>query len=167
MDKNVNISHCMKRNVICITMETKLRDAAMRLVEHHVGMLPIIDEENRVVGMLGLADILELLLPDFVHLLDNLDFVHDFGALEDVRVDAEMGSRLVSEIMRKPVTVKEDAGLLRAYTKMLKHNLHDLPIVKPDGTLVGIASRVDIGTAILSRKETGGFNSSEITGDES
>lgn len=155
------IRDCMKRNVICITMDTMLSVAAQRLVEKHIGMLPIIDEKKRVVGMLALADILELLLPDFVHLIENLDFVHDFGALEEVRVDAEMGARLVSEIMRKPVTVKEDAGLLRAYTMMLKHDLHDLPVVKPDGTLVGIASRVDIGTAILSRKETGPLNSSE------
>ncbi len=151
----MQIRDCMKRNVICSTEDTALSEAAMLLVEHHIGMLPIIDEGNRVVGMLGLANILELLLPDFVRLLDNLDFVQNFGVLEDAHVDAEMGARPVSEIMRKPVTVEDNSGLLRAYTIMLKHDLHDLPIVGPDMTLLGIASRVDIGTAILSSKGPG------------
>jgi hypothetical protein len=38
---------------------------------------------------------------------------------------------------------------------LLQHELHDLPVVKADGVLVGIASRVDIGTAFLSGWKTG------------
>jgi CBS domain-containing protein len=37
---------------------------------------------------------------------------------------------------------------------MVKHNLHDLPVVSEDGILVGIASRVDIGAAILAAWKT-------------
>jgi CBS domain-containing protein len=33
---------------------------------------------------------------------------------------------------------------------MLQHNLHDILVVASDGKLIGIASRVDIGVAILS-----------------
>ncbi len=160
----MQIRDCMKRNVISATVDTTLSEAATRLTRHHVGMLPIIDEENRVVGLLGLADILELLLPDFVRLIDNLDFVHDFGVLESARIDTEMGTRLISEIMREPVTIEETAGLLRAYTMMLQHEIHDLPVVGSDGKLVGIASRVDIGTAVLSKRGSGPLNSSETTG---
>jgi CBS domain-containing protein len=52
--------------------------------------------------------------------------------------------------MRPATTVEEDCGLLRAYALMIQHEMHDLPVVRDDGTLVGIASRVDIGTAILA-----------------
>jgi CBS domain-containing protein len=52
--------------------------------------------------------------------------------------------------MKPAITVHEDSGLLRAYALMLQQNLHDMPVVSEDGRLVGIASRVDIGTAILS-----------------
>jgi CBS domain-containing protein len=52
--------------------------------------------------------------------------------------------------MKPPYTVHEDSGLLRTYALMLQHNLHDMPVVSQDGRLAGIASRVDIGTAILS-----------------
>jgi CBS domain-containing protein len=39
---------------------------------------------------------------------------------------------------------------LRTYALMLQHNLHDMPVVSKEGKLTGIASRVDIGVAILS-----------------
>ena len=52
--------------------------------------------------------------------------------------------------MRPVITVEEDAGLLRAYALMLQQNLHDIPVVSKDGKLIGIASRVDVGVAILS-----------------
>jgi CBS domain-containing protein len=52
--------------------------------------------------------------------------------------------------MKPPFTVPQDCGLLRAYALMLQHNLHDLLIVSADGKLVGIASRVDVGRAILA-----------------
>ena len=52
--------------------------------------------------------------------------------------------------MQPRLTVEENCGMLRAYALMVKHNLHDLPVVDTDGALVGIASRVDIGAAILS-----------------
>jgi len=32
---------------------------------------------------------------------------------------------------------------------MIKHHLYDLPVISNGGVLVGIASRVDIGAAIL------------------
>ena len=33
---------------------------------------------------------------------------------------------------------------------MIQHNVHDILVVSPEGKLVGIASRVDVGRAILT-----------------
>lgn len=53
-------------------------------------------------------------------------------------------------LMHPAVSVPENAGLLYTYALMLQHNLHGMPVISPDGTLAGAASRVDIGAAILS-----------------
>jgi len=53
-------------------------------------------------------------------------------------------------LMQPAIRVEEDCGLLRAYAFMLQHRILDLPVVDKDGRLVGLASRVDIGVAILS-----------------
>ena len=52
--------------------------------------------------------------------------------------------------MKHAITVDENCGLTRAYALMLQHNLHDMPVVSTEKKLIGVASRVDIGTSILS-----------------
>jgi CBS-domain-containing membrane protein len=59
-------------------------------------------------------------------------------------------NKTVQTLMKPAVTVEEDCGLLRAYSLLIQHNQHDMPVVSKEGKLVGITSRVDIGTAILS-----------------
>jgi acetoin utilization protein AcuB len=146
----MNISQCMKRNVISIRETSTIREAAAVLVQHHVGEIPIVAENQRLVGVVGLPELMALELPDFIRFVADLDFVHDFGAVETSRPSSSTLDQPITTLMKPAITVHEDSGLLRAYALMLQQNLHDMPVVSVDGRLVGIASRVDIGTAILS-----------------
>jgi CBS domain-containing protein len=146
----MNISQCMKRNVASIPETSTIREAAAVLVQKHVGLLPVVDTDNKPVGVVGLRDLLSLELPDFVNFVADVDFVHDFGAVEDSRPSPEVLDQSIQTLMRPAITVLEDSGLLRTYALMLQHDLHDMPVVSADGKLVGVASRVDIGVAILS-----------------
>jgi CBS domain-containing protein len=146
----MNIRDCMKRNVVSIPETSTIRETAAVFVKEHVGLLPIVDAENNLVGVVGLRDLLSLELPDFVNFVTDLDFVHDFGAVENTRPSAKVLDQSIKTLMKPPITVPEESGLLRVYALMLQHNLHDMPVVSVDGKLVGMASRVDIGTAIVS-----------------
>lgn len=143
------IKNCMKRMVYSIPANTTIRAAAQLIVEKRIGLLPVLDKQNKLLGVVSLSDLLSLELPDFFKLLGDLDFVHDFGAVETTRPQAQELEKPVTKIMQPAITVDETCGLLRAYSIMLKHNLHDLPVVSGDGALVGLASRVDLGVAIL------------------
>jgi len=140
----------MKRNVISIPETSTIREAAAVIVKKHIGLLPIVDKENKLVGIVGLRDLMNLELPDFVQFIEDVDFVQDFGAVETTHPRAKTIEKPVKSLMRDAITVEEDCGLLRAYALMLQQNLHDMPILSKDGKLMGIASRVDIGVAILS-----------------
>lgn len=148
----MNISDCMKRNVVSIPSTATVREAAVIFVKKHIGLLPIVDREGKMIGAVGLREMLSLELPDFVKFIADVDFVHDFGAVETTRPNAKVLETAITSLMKKEVvTVNEDCGLLRAYALMLQYNLHDMPVISgKDGKLLGIASRVDIGTAILS-----------------
>ena len=149
----MEIGKYMKRNVISIPEASTIREAASVFVRHHVGLLPIVDQNRKLIGVVGLRDLLSLELPDFVNFIADLDFVHDFGAVETTRPSADVLDRPVTTLVSTVISVSEDTGLLRTYALMLQHQLHDIPIVSKDETLVGVASRVDIGTAILSAWE--------------
>ena len=146
----MEIGKYMKRNVVSIPETSTIREAASVFVKHHVGLLPIVDEHRKLIGLVGLRDLLALQLPDFVNFIADLDFVHNFGAVETTRPSKEMLDNPIKTLMSPAVSVPEDTGLLRTYALMLQHELHDMPVVSRDGILVGVASRVDIGTAILA-----------------
>ena len=149
----MNISDCMKRNVISIAETATVREAASILAKKHIGLLPIVNSEMNVIGVVGLKDLLSLKLPDFVRFVADVDFVHDFGAVETSSPSAEALDESITTLMKDAITVEESCGLTRAYALMLQHNLHDMPVVSVDRKLIGVASRVDIGTAILSSWE--------------
>lgn len=142
----------MKKNVIAVRANMTLRQAAGLIVTHHIGTLPVVNSDGKYIGLVRLQDILGVFLPDFVQMLGDIDFVHDFGALEAfLPKDEARAERLaMQDLMQPPVAVEEDCGLVRALATMNKHALTDLPVVDADGRLVGIASRVDIAVAFLS-----------------
>ena len=146
----MNISSCMKHNVISIPATASIREAAAIFVKKHIGLLPVVDDDEKLVGVVSMSDMLTLELPDFVSFVADVDFVHDFGAVETTRPSSDKLKKSIKTLMNPPITVHEDSGLLRVYALMLQHNLHDILVVSEDGRLVGIASRVDIGVAILS-----------------
>ena len=152
------IGKWMKREVVSITPDATLREVAVLILEKRVGTLPVVDDKGTVVGTVSITDIVELFLPDFVAVMDEIDFVHDYGDLENTSEEDRQRARMlhVSDVMEEPVALEDDAGLVHALSVMEKHNLRDL-IVTRDGKLVGIASQVDIGRAFLTdfTKETG------------
>lgn len=149
----MNIASCMKRHVVSIKSNVTVHEAATIFVKKHIGLLPVVDEEDKPIGVIGMRDLLKLELPDFVNFLADVDFVHDFGAVEVTRPHAKILNKSIKSMMRPVITVEEDCGLLRAYALMLQQNLHDIPVVSKEGKLIGIASRVDVGVAILSNWE--------------
>lgn len=153
------IRDCMKQNVRSVPDTATIRQAAALFVKYHIGMLPVLSSAGGLVGVVGLRDLLTLELPDFFELLPELDFVHDFGAVETTRPTPQQLDQPVVTKMHPATFVLETDGLLKAYALMLKHRLHDLPVVSSSGQLVGVASRVDIGTAILAEWQSVGGES--------
>lgn len=147
----MNVQNSMKKKVITVKETDDLGFAAKQFVKHHVGMLPVVNAEGILVGVLQLRDLLTLILPAFTSLMEDFDFVGDFGAMESIQPSQEIISKQVSEVMEPPVSVDDSCGFSRAFALLHNHNLTDLPVVDMDNRLVGIASRVDVGTALLKK----------------
>jgi CBS-domain-containing membrane protein len=146
------IGEWMKRGVVSVRPETTVLEAARLIVQRHVGTLPVVDEQQALIGIVRVEEILDTFMPDFVRLMADFDFVHNFGVLEALQpADVpEVAGRTMRDMMHEPVSVEQTSGLLRALAVMTKHGIRDLPVVNQAGALVGIASLVDISTAFLS-----------------
>lgn len=149
----MKIGDCMKRKVYSSKPDLPILEAAQLLVHHHIGCLPIVDDNCALIGLVRIRDLITLAMPDFVHLIENVDFVRDFGAVEDDVPDREVLNKPISSIMGGPVAVEESAGLVRVIALLQEHAMNDMPVVDVNHHLVGIASYVDIGVALLSNWE--------------
>jgi len=146
----MKIKDCMKQNVFSIPATATVAEAASIFVKNHVGVLPVVNDIGKPVGIVRISDLLSLELPDFVKLVADVDFVHDFGAVETTRPAPELLAGPVATLMQSVITIEEDSGLLRAYSMMLQDDLQDMPVTDSRGILVGIVSRVDVAAGVLS-----------------
>ena len=147
----ITIGQSMKHEVTSISVTATIREAAALFVEKHIGTLPVVDGDGRVVGVLHIRDLLELVMPSFIRLVEDFDYVRgNFSIFETMRPPPEVDIQLVKSVMDPPVSVKASSGLLRAFAIMNSHHIYDVPVVDDDDRLVGLASRVDIGTALLA-----------------
>ena len=150
-DKNV-VAPWMKKAVVSIGPTASLREAAALLAKKRVGTLPVVNDLGHLVGITTMGDILELFLPDFLALIENPDFVKDFGAMRELSMeDIEKADLLiVGDVMEEAASIEKDTSLVGALVIMKAHALTDLPVLQ-NGELVGIVSQVDIGRAILEQ----------------
>ncbi len=145
----MTVRESMKLNVISISTDATLEMAAAVMRENRIGTLPVVDHEKKLVGMLRLENLLSLVMPDFVHLVEHFEFAHNFGSLEYAKPDPASLKQPVQEIMEEPVSVEVDSGILRAAALLHFRDLRDLPVVDAENKLVGLVSHVDLGIALM------------------
>jgi CBS domain-containing protein len=112
------------RDVITVRLSTPLTEAAVRMREHHVGSLVVVEPQTRKpLGMITDRDIVIAV------------------------VAAGMDPRIVSvgEVMAGTLhTVNEEEGALEALGKLRRHGVRRLPVVDAKGALAGIVSLDDL-----------------------
>jgi len=149
----LKVTDCMKQKVVYITSEATIREAAELFIQKHIGTLVVVDQGKHLLGLLQLRDIISLAIPDFINLFKKMDFIHDFGVLEQEKPDAATLKKSVKELMSPVVSVEADTGLLHAAALLQEHNLTDMPVTDHEGKLVGLISYTDVGVAMLENWE--------------
>jgi CBS domain-containing protein len=135
----MKVSDLMTKDVVTVTSATSLRDAAELLVEKRISGMPVVDEENAVIGVLSEADILVKAGGSSPRnrLLGWL-FEPDFGDEDKIRAET------VGEAMSAPaLTISSHRPVHEAARLMVGEGVNRLPVVE-DGKLVGILTRADV-----------------------
>ncbi|WP_255603767.1 CBS domain-containing protein [Oscillochloris sp. ZM17-4] len=60
--RHVKVYEVMTNDPLTITPETGLREAAMLMIENKIGGLPVVDDQNRVLGIITESDLFETLV---------------------------------------------------------------------------------------------------------
>jgi CBS domain-containing protein len=159
----VKAGDVMTRQVVTVTPETTIEEAAQLMLQHRISGLHLIDSNGAVLGILTEGDLLRLEIGTekrhtrWIALL----VVPDSLAQEYVRARA----RKVGEVMTNHVyCTGPDTPLSDVVALMETKEVKRLPVVQPEG-LVGIISRADLMTVLvdlLSRKPVGAGTDTQI-----
>jgi CBS domain-containing protein len=114
--------------------DTPLREAAIAMVQAGLGALPVVDEERRLVGLLGDGELLR----------DLLTSVMLSSRLVKNQPRAPERRRRVRDIMtRQVLCVAPEQPLAEVVALMVNKNVERVPVVR-HGQLVGFLTRGDI-----------------------
>ncbi len=145
---DVEVRDVMSRAPEFVTPQTPLVEVVRRLLERDYNELPVVDEDRRVVGVIGDHDLLARgLLSESV----RLHKVAGPEALQDTLRALTSNGAVVRDVMTAPaVTVPESMRLPEAAHLMHERHRKRLPVVDGDGRLVGVLGRLDILTSIAT-----------------
>ncbi len=135
-------SEIMRREVLTISEDASLYEAAQRLVEYGFNAIPVVDASGRLAGMVGLRDILRVPFPSgFERMATRYEHLEEKAKL--------LRQTLIRRVMAKrPVAYPPNTPVEEILAAIINRGIHPIPIVE-DGHLVGIVGRREIIRAML------------------
>jgi CBS domain-containing protein len=124
--------------VVTVDRITSYKEIARLLTEHRVSGVPVLTMGRHVAGVVSEGDLLAARVRS------------TGGRWHWLTGRKEHQGLVASQLMTSPaITIHPDAPLTTAAGLMTAHHLRRLPVVDPDGKLLGIVSRRDLLSVFL------------------
>ena len=145
----------MTREIITVSPETDIANAARILLEKRINGLPVVDAFGRLVGILCQSDLVaqqkSIPIPSVFTLLES------FIPLTSIkRIDKEVekiAALTVKQAMTaNPVTVSPETDIEDVAKLMVDNKYHTLPVMKGD-KVVGVVGKEDVLRTLLSKPQ--------------
>ncbi len=136
----------MTREVMTVKKDTSISELSRLFIEHRVNGIPVVDDDNEVVGMVTQGDLIEqnksLHIPTVITLFDAVLFLESEKKFE-ADVKKLTGTKVEDIYSSNAVTVTQETALGEIASIMAEKDIHTLPVVE-DGKLVGIIGKLDL-----------------------
>ena len=135
---NATVKDVMSTHVIAVRRTAAYKEIAAMLHSQRVSAFPVIDEDNKVIGVVSEADLLAK-----VALEGTVPRTLQSLAQEHLRT--RVNAVTAADLMTKPpVTIGPDESVTHAARLMYNQGVKRLPVTSDDGRLIGIVTRSDI-----------------------
>lgn len=137
----------MRRPVISVRRESTLKEVANLMYKHRISGMPVVDEQNRVVGEISERELLAAALPDYK---DRPASAASATGLDPFETLMKRENEITAgDLMTQPeVMVDEDKGVIDLAAIMLQRNIRRV-MVASGGELVGLIMRSDIVSRVI------------------
>ena len=141
------VKDIMNTSVKTALRNTQIKDIASTMCLNKISGVPVVDDANKLVGILSEKDILKAMFPDVEQIMQeghNTDF-------ESIEADYKnVLNKSAADLMTETVaTVTPDMPLLKAASMMCVKKIRRIPVTDTDNNLMGIISIGDVHKAVF------------------
>jgi CBS-domain-containing membrane protein len=141
---SAKVRDVMTTRVVAVRENATFKDMAALLTEYRVSAFPVLDDEEKVIGVVSEADLLskEALVADMGSQAAWLGRIAGSPYHDEF---AKAAAVTAADLMTKPpVVVTPDEPVTSAARLMYHGRVKRLPVVGEKGQLIGIVSRADV-----------------------
>ena len=143
----------MTTDVIVANKNDIIANVENLLIKEKIGGLPVVDEENKVVGIISETDIMKkeshVDSPRMLNFIQGIIFLDDMKKFEDEM--RAIAAYKVEDLMSKDIiTVNENDTFDYVANVMINKSINRVPVVDENNFLKGIICRYDIIKAMYN-----------------
>lgn len=151
MDQTYLVKDLMTLNPITVKPLDLVEAVLKHLEDNHVSGLPVVNDEDKVVGVISEADLLfkerPIQLPLYLNFLGTIVYLDPPGKFQQ-QLKKSLGI-LVQDVMTpNPITVTLTTSIAKAASLMIEKRINRLPVVDDQKQLMGIITREDLLKAL-------------------
>ncbi len=154
LSNKVPVQQVMEPQVTTVYLDTPVATLMDMLLDAPFRALPVIDHQQKLHGLISTGDLIKAgVLPmrrGLVRTALELD-TQTAESVEAPLTQARQSPHTAQDIMNRQVrTVRPEQSIREAAEIMIETGLRRLPVVKADGTLVGMLTRADLLQGIVT-----------------
>jgi CBS-domain-containing membrane protein len=144
LSRRIVVRDVMTKNVIKVREDGDINEVTTLLSENRISGLPVVDSQDRVIGMITEADVLAM-----VGMKKGHTFKDVIRHLLGEPLSGPKRSKRLRDVMTKPaITTSPEADIREIALTLDEKRIKRLPVVDEQGRLIGVISRADIVRAI-------------------
>ncbi len=153
----MRVCDIMNKDVIYVKEFTTLKELLTMFDHFHTfPLVPVVDDNMKLVGLVRLQNLIDVFLPYDRELLRMSPFIDEFWDenIFKVKIEPELGILVVmADIMdRDFIVIKSDEKIEKAYEQLKAHKRNQMPVVDDEGKLCGIIGLFDIVRYVFKQK---------------
>lgn len=139
----------MMKEVVSVGLEMPLYEAAKILSEHNFDGMPVVDEENKLLGILTEYDLISqsssIHLPTLQKVLQDIKVFGKDKSYFKKEFQDIIALKVKDAMNKEPLTLKDSASYEETVAAFREHHrVNPIPVINSEGKVVGVVSRYDV-----------------------
>ncbi len=144
----MKVRDIMTKDLTSIEKEISVKELVFILNSSGITSVPVVDDEEKLIGFISESDIIKAALPGYFELLSGIAFIPDMDHLSKKLAQIE-DDAIEKYMQREVVWVYDDDDDLQVADMMIRKNIRNIPVVDHESHLVGVVTRINLMQQLL------------------